>query len=39
MDEEPDGTNPLLFTAVLLMGMVVVGAVLYGVVWLMWAGS
>ena len=39
MEEEPDSTNPLLFTAVLLVGIVVVVALLYGVVWLMWAGN
>ena len=39
MDEQPDGTNPLLFTAVFLVGVIVVVAVVYGLVWLMWAGN
>ena len=39
MDRQPDDTNPLLFTAVFLVGVVVVVAVLYGLVWLMYAGN
>jgi hypothetical protein len=32
-------TNPLLITAVFLVGVVVVVAVLYGLVWLLYAGN
>jgi hypothetical protein len=39
MSEEPDGTNPLLFTAVFLIGIVALVALLYGLAWLMWAGK
>jgi hypothetical protein len=39
MDGQPDSTNPLLFTAVFLVGVVVVVAALYGFFWLMWAGN
>lgn len=38
MDRQPDDTNPLLFTAMFLVGVVVV-AVLYGLVWLMYGGN
>lgn len=39
MDEQPDTTDPLLFTAVVLVGVVVAVAALYGFFWLMWAGN
>jgi len=39
MDEQPDGTNPLLFTTLFVVGLVVVVALVYGFIWLMWAGN
>jgi hypothetical protein len=38
-EDEPDDTNPLLFTAVFLGGVVVVVATLYGFFWLMYSGN
>lgn len=39
VDEPPDDTNPLLFTAVFLGAVVVVIATLYGFFWLMYSGN